>query len=200
MGLMIRNLGGGRIDLNMLGVQGNASGYAFAFAENEEQSPWSSLSLEKGYDRETSTLSLFAGGWAHTGNFFQVEDGLEFLARGLASFELPNGAVALISPQRVRLLADAGLDKQAVKETIWKAAVAPLKDFRSTAYFGGLITSSIKQRGTWPATYLTDPDDRVVPVYPEGSIEVIVVGGDAAPTMQGWKMTYVDTVSVDKWR
>lgn len=184
----------------MMGVQGNPGCYSFAFAENEEKSPWEPFSVEKGFKPDESTLSFFSGGWSHAGNYYQVEDGLDFLGKDIAAFEYQNAAVALISPPRAALLKKEGMSKADVQETIWKHATSTLKEFRASGYFGGLMASSIKRRGTWPKEYLTDPDDKVVQVYPKGKIEVIVVGGDAAPMMQGWKMSYVTTVSVDKWR
>ena len=194
------NLGGGEVDVNMMGVQGNPSNYAFTVAENEDKSPWESFSVEKGFRAADSTLSVFIGGWSHVGNYYQMEDGLACLAKDIAVFEYPNAAVALIAPPRAKLIYDSGMSKQDAKTFIWKNATATLKEFRSSGYFGGLIASSIKQHGTWPKSYITDPDDKVVPVYPEKGIEIIVLGGDTAPMMQGWKMSYVTTVSIDKWR
>jgi len=60
--------------------------------------------------------------------------------------------------------------------------------------------NNIKRGGLYPASYLTDPDDTIVPVYPRNKLEVVVVGGDGPPMMQGWKIGYGATVSVDKWR
>ena len=183
------NLGGGEVGVNMLGVQGNPGNYAFTVAENEEKSPWESFSVEKGFQADESTLSVFTGGWSHVGNYYQVEDDLAFLAKDIAVFEYPNAAVALIAPPRAKLIHDSGMSKQDAKAFIWENATATLKEFRSSGYFGGLMVSSIKQHGTWPKSYITDPDDKVVPVYPEKGIEIIVLGGDTAPMMQGWKMS-----------
>ncbi|MBN1255510.1 MAG: hypothetical protein JXA50_09585 [Deltaproteobacteria bacterium] len=198
--LFIINLGGGEVGVNMMGVQGNPSCYSFVFGENEEKSPWKAFSVDKGFKSKESTLSLFSGGWSHSGNYYQPEDGLDFLAKDIAAFEYPSAAVALISPQRAAMLNKEGMSKEEVKEYIWENATSTLQEFRSSGYFGGLIKSAISRGGSWPKEYLTDPDDTIVPVYPSGKIEVIVVGGDAAPMMQGWKMSYVTTVSIDKWR
>ncbi|MFC1532620.1 hypothetical protein ACFL7M_04555 [Thermodesulfobacteriota bacterium] len=194
------NLGGGEIEVNMMGVQGNPSNYSFTFAENEAKSPWKSFGVEKGFKPTDSTLSLFTGGWSHVGNYYQVEDGLDFLAKDMAVFELPSAVVALIAPKRADLIKKEGMNKEDAKDFIWKNATSTLKEFRASGYFGGLMVSGIKRRGDWPKSYITDPDDKVVPVFPRKNIEIIVVGGGTAPMMQGWKMRYVKTVSIDKWR
>jgi len=39
-----------------------------------------------------------------------------------------------------------------------------------------------------------------VSVFPEGSVKVIVAGGDASSMMQAWSMYRPLIVSIDKWR
>lgn len=58
--LVIRNIGGGvpgGIDRAMLGNPGK---YTFCFAEREDDSPWESLAVERGFSPNASTVSLFA--------------------------------------------------------------------------------------------------------------------------------------------
>ena len=197
--LFLKNLGGTEVGVNMMAVQGNPS-YSFAFPENEEKSPWPPLSVEKGVKPGESALSIFTGGWSHVGNYFYPGDGLESLAKDIAAFELPSYAVALISPARAAMLKEKGMSKEDVKDAIFKNATQTLKEFRESQYFPTLITAGIKRGGSYPAGYLTDPDDKIVPVYLRNKLEVVVVGGDGPPMMQGWRMGYGTTVSVDKWR
>ena len=67
--LFIANLGGGVTGVNMMAVVGNISTWPFLFAEFEEQSPWQSLSVSRGFKPEDNTLTMFTGGWAHAGNY-----------------------------------------------------------------------------------------------------------------------------------
>ena len=69
LSLAVTNLGGGQTGVNLMGTQGNVSGYAFCFPENEEESPWESFAVEKGYKAGESTLTMFATGWSHCGNY-----------------------------------------------------------------------------------------------------------------------------------
>lgn len=204
--LFITNLGGGQIGVNIMGVQGNVSAYTFCFPENEEASPWESFSVSSGSKPEESTVTIFSGGWNHTGNFISPKAGVEELAKDMASFEWPNGIVALLSPQRAKLLANKGLKKSDVEDIIWKNAATTLREFRSDMYYKVFIEPIMKGRPMygekylWPAEYLDKPDDEVVPIYPRKYVKVVVVGGEVSPMMQGWKMSYPSTASVDAWR
>ncbi|MBN1851054.1 MAG: hypothetical protein JW932_21010 [Deltaproteobacteria bacterium] len=198
--LFILNLGGGRIGTNIMGIQGNVSAYPFCFAENEERSPWESLGVEQGFSPNESTLTIFSGGWSHLGNFSSGSAELEDLAKSIAMLDYPNGIVILISPQNASILKESGMNKDDVKENIWKNATLTMKAFRAGHAFDGLIKSSIKMGKLWPKEYLDLPDEAVVPVYPRENIHLIVVGGDMAPVMQAWKMANPATVSIDKWR
>jgi hypothetical protein len=75
LSLAITNLGGGQIGVNLMGTQGNVSSYTFCFPENEEDTPRESFAVEKGYKVNKSTLSMFATGCSHCGNFLGGEYG-----------------------------------------------------------------------------------------------------------------------------
>jgi hypothetical protein len=197
--LFLKNLGGSELGVNMMAVQGNPA-YSFVVPENEEKSPWQPFSVDKGMKPGESAISTFTGGWSHCGNYFYPGDGLEALARDMAEFELQSYAVALISPARAEMLKQKNMSKTDVLDTIYKNATMTLKDFRKTEYWPTLITSGIKRGGSYPQSYLIDPEDKVVPVYLRNKLEVVVVGGDGPPMMQGWRFGYGTTVSVDKWR
>ena len=58
--LVIRNVGGGVPGGVDRAMQGNPGKYTFCFAEREEDSPWESLALERGFEAGVSTVSVFA--------------------------------------------------------------------------------------------------------------------------------------------
>lgn len=204
LSLFIINLGGGEIGVNMMGTQGNVSSYTFCFAENEEASPWASFALEQGYNSKESTITIFSGGFCHTGNY--LAHPLGDLIEDIACFEWPNGVVALISPQRARALAEEGHSKERLKEHIWRNATSTMKAFRSNVYYKIFVEPILKgkeyhgEKYLWPKEYLELPDDAIVPIYPRKYVYVIVVGGEANPMMQGWHMSSPSSVSIDKWR
>jgi hypothetical protein len=186
--MFITNLGGGVPGVNLSAVIGTQATWPFMFAEAEEESPWEPYSVSKGFSPQESTLTLYLGGWAHAGNYGHVDFDLLHVAEDIAEFEMMNGAVIIVSPKRAELLAAAGMSKKEVEEYLQKNARKTLGSLRRVRYF----RESPAMRGL--------PDTETVPVFPEGSIDVIVAGGDASPMMQAWQMYRPVTVSIDKWR
>ena len=110
--LFIINLGGGVPEVNIMGNQGNVSCYSFCFPENEAASPWEPFHVSRGHKADESTVTIFAGGWSHTGNM--LHQNIDRLARDIAYFQFPNGMVVLMSPLVAKELASEGLTKQQV--------------------------------------------------------------------------------------
>src|SRR3989441_2092919 len=81
--LVIRNVGGGRPGEVDRATLGNPGKYTFCFAEDEVGSPWEPLSVERGFDAGTSTVTLFAGEGLRA-VFDQLSRSPESLARSLA--------------------------------------------------------------------------------------------------------------------
>jgi hypothetical protein len=202
LSLAIANLGGGQIGVNLMGSQGNVSGYTFCFPENEENTPWESLAVENGYKVNESTLSMFATGWSHCGNYLggSVDD----LARAMAQFTFPSGMVVLVAPPRAKEWAKKGYSKKDFKDYIWSHATLPMKIFRQDSYYKKFIEPTLKGKAFegyhWPENYLGMSDDEIIPVYPREGVQVVVVGADQNPMMQGWKTSHPTIVAIDKWR
>jgi len=77
--LVVRNVGGGRpgeVDRAALGQPGK---YTFCFAEFEERSNWEPLHVARGFRRDQSTVTVYAGG-APNGIIDQLSRGAESLA------------------------------------------------------------------------------------------------------------------------
>jgi hypothetical protein len=204
--LFIINLGGGKIDTNIMAVQGNITSYSFCIPENEERSPWGPFHADLGFKMEDSTVTIFNGGWSHTGNYGSNTD-LDMVARDMSVFQWPNGVIVFISPQRAQMLNREGMSKEAVKKYIWSRATTTMKEFRSSGFFKSLIEPVLRGKGgsfanrySWPREYLDLPDDTIVPIYPENQVYIVVVGGEVSPMMQVWKFANPRTVSIDKWR
>jgi hypothetical protein len=186
--LFITNLGGGVSGINMMSVVGNISTWPFMFAEFEEQSPWESLSVSQGFNREDNTLTMFTGGWAHAGNYGHVRFTLKHVAEDISEFELPSGAAIIISPKRAEILKAQGYTKQGVSDYLIEHATKPLGELRTSHYFRDIPDTVGK------------PDSFEHRVFRPGTVHVIVAGGDASPMMQAWHMYRPITVSIDKWR
>jgi hypothetical protein len=122
----------------------------------------------------------------------------------MAQFTYPSGMAILAAPTRAKEWARNGYSKKDFKDYIWSHATLPIKLFRQDSYYKKFIEPDLKgksfEKYHWPKYYLWLPDDAVVPVYPRESIQVIVVGADQNPMMQGWKTSHPTIVSVDRWR
>jgi hypothetical protein len=203
LNLMLRTLGGAQLGINTTPAQGSAASWALAFAENEEGSPWQPFHVDLGYETNDSVVSILLGGWAHNGNYYYGD--LDDVASTLQDFEIPQtGALVMLTEKRARHLAAEGYNKQAVVQHLHERATIRLGTFRASGFFP-MMRNDILGLGpstapTWPADYLTRPDDDIVPAYPPGGIRVAVVGSDVSSTMQAWKLQLHRSVSVDDWR
>lgn len=205
--LFIINLGGGRVGVNIMGTQGNVSCYSFCIPENEENSPWEPFHVSQGFKKEESTVTIFSGGWSHVGNYIDEVNPIEAIALPMANFEWPNGAVILLSPPMAKRWVTLGCkSKKDAEQRFWEKATLTMKQFKASRYYKSFIEPILKgkemygEKYLWPKEYLDLADDAIIQAYPRKYVKVIVVGGETNEMMQGWKMAYPFTASIDKWR
>jgi hypothetical protein len=126
--------------MNVLGIrphefdqstQGCAAKYACVIAENEEESPWAPLHVERGFaaDSSTATVQMFrsdifvehrstqepeeiletiADTMSHAGSITQVTDD-----------RINHGAIVVMGPEHAQLIARRGWTKAHVKQFLW---------------------------------------------------------------------------------
>jgi hypothetical protein len=139
------------IIMNVLGIRphefdqsthGTSAKYACCFGENEEDSPWEPLHVERGFARDASTvtvqmmrsdlyvehrssqvpeeiLATIADSMSYGGMITQVTD-----ARML------HGAVVVMGPEHANLIASRGWSKQDVKQYLWERFGKHKRDLR----------------------------------------------------------------------
>lgn len=202
--LAVINLGGSQSGVSDMSSQGNPSKYSFAFAENEERSPWEPFHVSMGFKPEESAVTIMCGGWCHAGCFGNVD--LDRIAKTISQFELPSGLLLIMDPMPARTLAARGYTKQAVEEYLWEHARTTAGEFRADFFYPMFVEPVLKgspmygQKYLWPPDYLDRKDDEMIHAFPRGSIKVVVVGGETNPFSQAWKMANPSTASIDKWR
>jgi hypothetical protein len=183
-----KNLGGigGVPKVNYLGAFGNGLNYNnLCFAENEEGLPkgWKPLHVQKGYQSEESTISIFAG--------FEIYSGVGPSA--LPNHEnIKNRLAQLFKPSTV-FYRGVGFGLRAIILITPQAAEALVKEgFRTKAELSQWLgENTFRLKGKSGSTK--------PPVKPDIQLEIIVVGG----TTEGFELGnlhYVTTASVDKWR
>jgi hypothetical protein len=57
LSLVLQNIGGARVGEIDMATLGQPAKYTFCFAENESESPWAPLHIERGYARDTSVVT-----------------------------------------------------------------------------------------------------------------------------------------------
>ncbi|MDP6345765.1 MAG: hypothetical protein QF491_19670, partial [Alphaproteobacteria bacterium] len=131
--LVIRNVGGGKpggIDRACLGNPGK---YTFCFAEDEEGSNWESLSVERGFAPDASTVTLFAGDGVQA-VADQKSRTPESLARTLAAclrvvdhpkMVMAGDAFLIVSPEHERVFHQAGWSKARLKQELHELLMIP---------------------------------------------------------------------------
>ena len=134
--LLVRNVGGGRpdgVDMSTLGQPGK---FTCCVGENEEESGWEPLHVERGFASDASTVTLFAGEAPRA-----IRDQLSRTARSLgASMGMCLEAMAhpklhrmgevllVVSPEHARTFARDGYSKTDLRARIQEVTARPLRE------------------------------------------------------------------------
>lgn len=135
--LVLQNVGGarpGEIDMATLGQPGK---YTFCFAENEGESPWPPLHVERGFDRSASAVTVFGVSGtieivdsesAEPAALAQTFAQSMLIAGNVGSAGLLGGGDPLIvmPPEHAEVFARAGCSKEDVKALIFERALLPI--------------------------------------------------------------------------
>ncbi len=134
--LIIRNVGGGKPDGVDRANLGNPGKYTYCFAEDEEGSCWTPLSVDFGFTEGTSTVTAFTG-YGLQGLVDQKARDPESLCRsfaaGLRSAANPNiapagDAILVVCPEHERVFRNAGWSKDQLSERLYKLLEIPGHD------------------------------------------------------------------------
>lgn len=181
--LIIRNVGGGRpgeIDRATLGTPGK---YTFCFAEAED-SEWEPLSVERGFSRSQSTVTLFAGEGVQ-GIVDQKSRTPESLARSFAlclravdhpKLAMAGDALLVVSPEHSRVFIEAGWSKARLRQEL--EGLLQLPGDEMVAGAGGVA------EGLPPSMAGT-----TVPKFRPGGLLIVRAGGSAglfSAVIAGW--------------
>jgi hypothetical protein len=124
--LVVRNVGGGRPGEVDRATLGNPGKYTFCFAENEEDSPWEPLHVQRGLPAEASAVTLFAAEGVR-GVVDQLSRDPEGLTRSFAACLRTVGhpknaiiwdAVLVVSPEHGRVFREAGWSKDRLHDEL----------------------------------------------------------------------------------
>jgi hypothetical protein len=189
--LVLQNIGGGRSPDLDRSTQGGPAKFTYCAAENEAASPWGPLHVDRGYDRDESTVTVFGGEAPHN-----IEDHVSSTAEGIlytaASTIAGRGAnnpyvmgevVVLLGPEHARTIADQGWSKTHVRDFLYDTARSTKRELKRGGMWGMTY---------WPPWFDAVDDDHPLPVVEnqEGMIVAVVGGpGKHSSCIHSWGAT-----------
>jgi hypothetical protein len=132
MRLVLQNIGGALPGEMDRATHGQPAKYTFCCAENEAESPWEPLHVERGFAREASTVTVVGAEGTMNMNTHS-KDGPE-LARVMAdtmahppSNEYVHGGEPwlIVSPEHAEIFRRGGMSKADVKRELWERSKLP---------------------------------------------------------------------------
>ena len=200
--LILTNIGRAIPGVTDKATLGHPGKYTYCIAENEEQSPWDPLHVERGFAREQSTVTVFGCEAPHNVNnqasqnafdlAFTIADTMATLGNNM--FYAQGEVMVVVCPSHAETIARDGWSKQHFKEYLYEKARKPVRLVK----LGGLYGREVK-RNFWPRWVNRDDDDEMVPLVRRASeITVVVAGGTGRHSafLPGWATPSV-TVAVE---
>jgi hypothetical protein len=177
--LVLQNVGGARPGREDRATQGHPGKYSYCVAENEAASPWEPLSVERGFRREISTVTVCASEAPHNINDHgsATAEGILTTVAGTAAtvgsnnIYLGGEPLVMMGPEHAATVAGGGWSKADFKRALWERARVPLSRFDP---------SNLDRFGViYPAGFKDRPPESLVPIAREWSDIMVVVAGGA---------------------
>jgi len=185
--LVIMNIGGAKPQEITKATMGHPAQFTFCVGENEEESPWEPLHVEKGFRPEQSTVTMFGG---HSP--LQISDHASRSAEQLAlslgwtmaslwnhkNFPLFSDTVLIVCPEHAKTFAQDGWSKNDLRQFLFEKIRKPFREVKpgvNGSEGAGVSMLPVKNAPTEPPT-----DDTLFAKFPAlDSIVIIVAGGTA---------------------
>jgi hypothetical protein len=188
--LILTNLGGGIPDLGDKATHGHPGKYSFCIAENEAESPWEPLHVERGRAPEESAVTVLAceAPQAILGGPEVIADHMG--AVGSNNINWGGEALVVLGPVIARRAARKGWTKRDVKEYLFENGRAPLKKLIARV---GTLENLMRGGGgavRWPEWLDLQNPETLVPMVRRPEDLHVVVAGNAAmhfsALLPGW--------------
>lgn len=180
--LCLINIGGGAPQTMDKATQGQPGKYGMCIAENEDETPWEPLHVERGYDYETSAVSVIS--LTGTQNVLDLASRtatgiLRTFASACATVghqnvQLGGGPLIIFCPEHAQILAEGGFTKDDVREFLYENSRVRVVDFPPET-LNGMV------RHRRPRRYTSDHPDSGVPLADSPAEINILVAGGAGP-------------------
>ena len=142
--LILRNIGGDMPGETDMATHGHAGKFTFCIAENEDETPWEPLHVERGFKREDSTVTVIGGSSPQNVFTYGCESGAEILDHfvgaltglGHNNIIFPTGPLIVLGPEHANTLARDGYTKASIKQYFFERARIPLARFAKRTVAG----------------------------------------------------------------
>jgi hypothetical protein len=131
--LILQNVGGALPGVYSKSSFASPLRYTFICGENEEENPWTPFHVDRGFDKNDSTITVFKAS-----NYCNISGGEgvgpDEILRQIATNMPPmygggDGALLLLGVNHARSLYEAGLTKRDMQEKLWELATVPAEHF-----------------------------------------------------------------------
>ncbi|HAA93182.1 MAG: hypothetical protein CMM48_14235 [Rhodospirillaceae bacterium] len=184
--LLLMNVGGGLPGITDMATHGHPGKYSYCIGEDEENSPWPGLHADRGFEADSSAVTVLCAESPHNINDMVSKTPELYLgsaasamshlgANGPYRGRLDAEQMLVMTAESAQWLDERGWDKQTVKEFIFENARCRVGDLRD--------------RGGWGQSKMADfidenDDDALAPIVPAPDHIVIVVAGGHGRHMQ----------------
>ena len=186
--LLLQNVGGA-----LPGVYSKASfssplRYTYVLGEHEEENPWTPFHVDRGYDRDDSTVTVFKAS-----NYSNISGGEgvgpDEILRQIATNMPPmyaggDGALLLLGVNHARSLYEAGLSKRDIREKLWALARLPVEMY--AADFAAMEQAAGRGDGEM-LIRTASPDDIVVVVAGGPGPQDVYIAAGLPQTRTIWR-------------
>lgn len=188
--LNVLNTRPGLLDKATLGSPGK---YAFCFAENEADHPWHPLHVERGFQQEDSTVTLFASNTL-MGVYNQLarepEPLLLEFADAVCNLATPNvygfnQTLMVLAGEHAKILKRSGWSRRQVQEFVIQYARCTVADFKRAGRLSGEITAG--DETAWRYV-MRDPGDLLI-------VFAGAEGGSWSACLPGWGNKWTRSVT-----
>jgi hypothetical protein len=190
--LTLVNIGGaipGVLDKATFGHPGK---YTYCVAENEAANPWEPLHVERGFQRDESTVTVYAAEAPHNINSHGSDNARDLLTvvadcmatLGSNHMYLGGECVVVFSPEHAATIAASGWRKKDIRGFLYEHARQPLRLLR----LGGMYGADTA-RNLWPRwVNHEDPAAMIPPTRQPEDMTILVAGGAGKHSvfLPGW--------------
>jgi len=190
--LCMMNLGGGYPGETDMSTFGHPGKFTYCIAENEEDSPWEPFHVEKGFDADQSTVTVF-GGEAPQSVTNHIANDPYGICYSIAQVMTNMGnnntfmsgqILVVIGPEHAATIAKHGWTKDDVRYYLYQNARSNIDKLRFNGRYGWTWNNN------WPKWYDRKNPDEMIPIVPRpDDIHILYAGGSAgrfSVVVPGW--------------